>query len=68
MLTVTLKTPDQVRAEFHQRGETIMSWAKNNGFPPNLVYQVLNGQTKARYGTAHKVAVALNLKHGATAA
>lgn len=56
------KTPQQVRSELHQRGETITSWCKQNNCSRNLVYQVLNGLCKARYGKAHEIAVKLGLK------
>lgn len=64
MTDSALKTPDQVRQEFFNRGETFASWAKKHGFKSNRVAQVLNGQTKAKWGEAHKIAVALGLKHG----
>jgi gp16 family phage-associated protein len=56
------KTPDQVKSEFHARGETFTEWAKRNGYPLNYVYRVLNGTSKARYGMAHEIAVKLGIK------
>lgn len=55
-------TAEQVKAQFHQRGETITAWARKHGFPRNAVYRVLNGFDKANYGRAHEIAVAIGLK------
>ena len=59
-----LKTPQQVRREFDEAGVSIGSWAKQNGFKRERVYAVLDGRNKAKYGDAHKIAVALGLKSG----
>lgn len=55
-------TPDQVKARFRARGETLTAWAIEHGYPRQAVYRVLNGQLKANFGTAHDIAVALGLK------
>ena len=55
-------TPEEVKAQFQQRGLTFTQWAKDNGYRLNEVYRVLNGQAKARYGNAHAIAVKLGLK------
>lgn len=55
-------TPDQVKARFHERGETFTDWAKRNGYSRHAVYRVLNGFDKGRYGQAHEIAVKLGLK------
>ena len=52
----------RVRAGFIQRGESIADWARQHGFPPNAVYQVLSGYTCGVRGTAHQIAVALGVK------
>ncbi|MCU4378255.1 DNA-binding protein [Acinetobacter haemolyticus] len=57
-----LKTPDQVKKEFVDNGIPVSTWAENNGFTPQEVYKVLNGQSKGNFGRAHKIAVALGLK------
>lgn len=57
-----IKTPEQVKALFHKRGQTFTRWAKDNGYRLNEVYRVINGQSKARYGKAHEIAVKLGLK------
>lgn len=56
------KTAEQVKAGFHSSGTTVTKWAKAHGFPPNSVYQVLNGFSKGNYGQAHDIAVALGMK------
>lgn len=58
-------TPDQVKDQFEQRGHTFSQWAVANGYRPNEVYRVLNGQAKAKYGKAHEIAVKLGLKAAA---
>ena len=59
-----LKTPQQVKAEFERAGVSIGAWAKANGFKREQVYAILTGNTKAKYGTAHQIALALGLKEG----
>jgi gp16 family phage-associated protein len=56
------KTVEQVKQSFNNSGITVTQWADEHGFPPNAVYQVLNGFSKGRYGQAHDIAVALGLK------
>lgn len=55
-------TPEKVKQQFNQRGVTFTDWAKTNGYTPDEVYRVLNGQAKAKYGKAHDIAVKLGLK------
>jgi len=62
------KTVDQVKAEFKANGMTVTQWAKDNGFEPTSVSQVLNGFAKGNYGKAHDIAVALGIKARAAAA
>jgi gp16 family phage-associated protein len=52
----------RIRAGFFLRGESIAAWARNRGFTPNMVYQVLSGRCHAGRGTSHQIAVALGLK------
>ncbi|BBS91680.1 DNA-binding protein [Enterobacter hormaechei] len=61
-------TADQVKTLFRQRGITFTQWAEENGYSRYEVYRVLNGQTKARYGKSHEIAVKLGLKSAAQAA
>lgn len=55
-------TPQQIKAQFRERGESVGAWADANGFPRDVVYRVINGRTPAWRGQPHKVAVALGLK------
>lgn len=59
-----LKTPEDVRRDFLVRGATISQWARDNGFKTNLVFEVLAGRSKARYGMSHRIAVLLGMKRG----
>lgn len=47
---------------FEEHGVSVADWAAANGFSPNHVYAVLNGRTRGRRGTAHRIAVALGIK------
>ncbi|MDU4299580.1 MULTISPECIES: DNA-binding protein [Eikenella] len=60
-----VKTPEQVKAEFHRKGWTFSGWARQNGYREQEVYRVLNGFTKGKYGKAHEIAVKLGLKAAA---
>lgn len=56
------KTAEQVRKDFDNAGKTFAEWAISNGFEPQDVYKVLNGQAKAKRGKGHQIAVLLGLK------
>ncbi|HCL4240814.1 DNA-binding protein [Pseudomonas sp. B111] len=58
------KTAEQVKAQFKAKGLTVTQWAKDHGFPPTAVSQVLNGFSKGNYGQSHDIAVALGIKVG----
>jgi gp16 family phage-associated protein len=62
MTRKTALTPNQVRQQMRQRGETLTQWAASRGFDRDAVYRVMNGRDKAHYGRAHEIAVALGLK------
>ena len=53
-----------VRAQFDEAGITVSSWAKANDFSRLTVMDVLLGRRAGHHGEAHRVAVALGLKHG----
>jgi len=55
-------TPEQVKEKFQREGKTITEWAKENGYPRNAVYRVLNGFDKGFYGQAFEIANKLGLK------
>ena len=59
-----LKTPEEVRADFDRRGESLAEWARQNGFPPSRVYDVVQRRTLGVRGEAHRIAVALGIKQG----
>ena len=61
---MTLRTADDVRAEFRHKGVSISSWAIANGYSTNLVFEVLAGRKKCIRGQAHNIAVSLGLKAG----
>ena len=59
-------TPQQRKQQFINRGESVSAWAIQNGLevPKDLaaVYRVLNGQSPARRGKHHEIAVKLGIK------
>lgn len=57
-------TPSQRKQQFVDRGESVMDWARQHGFDRDMaaVYRVLNGQSPARRGKHHQIAVKLGLK------
>ncbi len=57
-----LKTAEQVKAEYRAKGITISSIARQQGWTPQEVYKVLNGQYKGNFGKAHDIAVFFGLK------
>jgi len=59
----TVKTPEQVRAEFNRIGKPFTEWARDHGYKHNLVYEVLRGRV-CRRGKSHEIAVLLGLKEG----
>ncbi|NDV20859.1 DNA-binding protein [Pseudodesulfovibrio sp. JC047] len=59
-----IRTSEEVRAEFRRKGISISQWAVANGFPPNLVYEVLAKRRNPTRGQTHRIAVTLGLKDG----
>jgi len=59
-----IRTTDEVREELARRGIAINEWAREMGFSPGLVHQVLAGRLRCTRGESHKVAVMLGLKVG----
>lgn len=59
-------TPQQRKQQFINSGESVVEWAEKNGFKEKkdltAVYRVLNGQSPARRGKHHEIAVKLGLK------
>jgi gp16 family phage-associated protein len=59
-----IRSSDDVRAEFKRKGISISEWAIANGYPPNLVYEVLADRRNPTRGKTHRIAVQLGLKDG----
>lgn len=55
-------SPEQIKQRLRMQGVTVTQWAATHGYTRNEVYRVLNGQSKAHYGKAHDIAVALGMK------
>ena len=51
------------RMAFH--GINVGQWARDHGFPPSAVYDILNCRASGQRGIAHNIAVALGIKEGA---
>ncbi len=64
-----LKTRAEIRQDFASRGWSISGWAKQHGYSPVLVRDILNDneinpKRKCLRGECHNIAVALGLKQG----
>jgi gp16 family phage-associated protein len=59
-----IRRTQDVRAEWLRKGISEAAWARENGFSPATVNQVLNGRNRATRGTGHKIAVLLGIKDG----
>lgn len=56
-----------VRARFELEGVNMSDWARERGFSPKLVHQILRGDRPCRRGVSHRIAVALGIKPGTAA-
>lgn len=61
---IVAKTKEQALSELRARGETVVGWARKNGFDPRLVRGVIYGNIKGKWGVSHKIAVLLGMKDG----
>jgi len=59
-----VKTAEQVRGEFARVGKPFTTWAREHGYKPALVFEVLRGRIKGKRGKSHEIAVLLGLKAG----
>ncbi len=59
-----IKTRQEIKEQFFQRGLTVRDWAREHGVSEYTVYDILLGRKKGIRGESHKVAVLLGLKHG----
>lgn len=57
-----LRSAEEARQWFQDRGKTVVDWAMRRGFNPGLVTAVLNGKRKCLRGQSYEIAVALRLK------
>lgn len=55
---------DKALAKFRRTGKSVTSWARENGFCPALVNEILKGERPCHRGKSHKIAVLLGLKDG----
>lgn len=62
---MSIKTAEQVKAQFRREGKTFKDFATENGYPYGEVVRVVNGINKARRGRGHEIAVRLGLKAAA---
>jgi gp16 family phage-associated protein len=60
----SLRTREEVLADFSNKGISMRGWAIANGLTPSVVYALLKGRLTGRIGESHKAAVMLGLKHG----
>lgn len=58
------KSIRQVKENFSSTGKSIADWARENNFPPALVYKVIKNKKIPQRGKSHKIAVKLGLKEG----
>lgn len=52
----------EIKRGIMARGVNMAEWARERGFSPQHVYDVLNGRAVGRRGNAHEIAVQLGLK------
>lgn len=62
--TQSLKTREQVLADFKNAGITLSEWSRANGFHRMTVVDLLRGTRQGLRGETHRCAVALGLKEG----
>ena len=59
-----IKTPEEVRREFDERGQSIAEWSRCHNLSVFTVYRVLKNAGLAKRGESHRAAVLLGLKQG----
>lgn len=57
-----MASPNEVKQLFVAQGRSVADWARKHGFPANLVYRVLRGETQCLRGTTHAIGIALGIK------
>lgn len=66
---MALKTRAQIREDFASRGWSITGWARQHGYSPVMVSDIINDderspKRKCLRGESHNIAVSLGLKEG----
>lgn len=66
---MSLKTRSQIRQEFADKGWSISGWARQHGYSPVLVSDIINDsevnpKRKCLRGESHNIAVSLGIKNG----
>lgn len=61
-MTSTILSPVDVKEWLDASGISVSDWARQHGFPREIVYSLLSGRCRGRRGMAHRVALALGLK------
>ncbi len=56
------------RANLRDNGKPISAWAREHGFSPTLVHNVLTGKRACLYGESFRIAVALGIRPKASTA
>lgn len=69
LVSSALKTRMQIRQEFSRIGMPYSAWAKQRGYSPNLVTDIINDddknpKRKCLRGDSHNIAVELGIKEG----
>lgn len=58
----SVRTPVQAREWLDRHGVPVSEWARQNGFDPAVVFSLLSGRTRGRWGQAYEAAVKLGLR------
>ena len=64
MKTRTHRTPQEIRVEWLRTGTSQADWARQHGFNPATVSQVMTGKNTCARGVGHRIAVTLGIKEG----
>lgn len=56
------RSAGEIRSDLRADGVCIADWARERGFSPRLVYQVLAGTRKCLRGESYAIAKALGMK------
>lgn len=65
MMSVSLlRTPEEAREWLERHGVPVSRWARAHGFEPRVVFALLSGRTRGRWGQAYEAAIALGLRSG----